>query len=188
MVLLEAFGAHFHPPGEEVGLPLFEGALEAAVVGEVDIIRDKLAVVDLRCFGSWGVLWCESEGGFVLMSRKLDAAEVELWAFGSSETLERAVFADSVRALEDPVLPGGEAAKDFSFDGFGASEAEAGLHACERVWRKEARSSIKTRISFSQSMSSRAAVIVGGRRLQRQQTWGWLLKFWTVFWHRHRSA
>ncbi len=135
LVLLEAFGAHFHPPGEEVGLPLFEGALESAVVGEVDVVGDEFAVVDFACdalaHGGWSFL------GVLGRLREIsDAAEVEFGAFRLAETLERAVFTDGVGALEDPVLPRREPAKDFSFDGFGASKAQACFHACERVGRK----------------------------------------------------
>src|SRR5215470_7085221 len=43
---LEAVGAHLHPPVEELRMPLLERALQAAVVGEADVVRDALAVVD----------------------------------------------------------------------------------------------------------------------------------------------
>src|SRR5690606_35106268 len=40
------FRAHVAPPTEEVGLPLLERALQGAVVAEVDVVRNLLAVVD----------------------------------------------------------------------------------------------------------------------------------------------
>src|SRR5262249_44743342 len=43
---LKAVGTHLHPPVEELRMPLFERALQAAVAGEADVVRDALAVVD----------------------------------------------------------------------------------------------------------------------------------------------
>src|SRR5258706_8463355 len=48
---------------------------------------------------------------------------------------ERAALADGVGALEDPVLPGGEAAEDLRLERLRAAEAEAGLHARHGIGR-----------------------------------------------------
>src|SRR5262249_3453751 len=49
---------------------------------------------------------------------------------------QRALLADRVGALEDPVLPGGKAGKDFRFHGLGPAEAQIGLEPGERVGRE----------------------------------------------------
>src|SRR5262245_31958380 len=49
---------------------------------------------------------------------------------------ERALLADRVGALEDPVLPGGEAGEDLRLHGFGAAEAQIGLEPGEAVGRE----------------------------------------------------
>ena len=41
-----AVGADLVPPIDEVGLPLLEGALQRAVIAEVDIVRDLVGVGD----------------------------------------------------------------------------------------------------------------------------------------------
>jgi hypothetical protein len=62
VVLLEALGAHLHPPVEVVGLPLLEGALQAAVLlGEVDVVGDAILVV--RCCLMGQVLSQFEDGG-----------------------------------------------------------------------------------------------------------------------------
>src|SRR5262249_18337828 len=43
---LEAVGAHLHPPFEELRMPLLKRALQTAIVGEADVVRDALVVVD----------------------------------------------------------------------------------------------------------------------------------------------
>ena len=42
LMRLETLRPHFLPPGEEVRLPLLEGALQAPVRAEVDVVRDAL--------------------------------------------------------------------------------------------------------------------------------------------------
>ena len=42
--------SHFPPPVEKSRLPLFESTLQRAVVGEADIVRDPLVIVDRHCF------------------------------------------------------------------------------------------------------------------------------------------
>src|SRR5215467_8801198 len=51
---------------------------------------------------------------------------------------QRALLADRVRALEDPVLPGGQPCEDFRLHGLGPAEAQVGLEPSEPV-RREAR-------------------------------------------------
>src|SRR5271156_1541300 len=43
---LETLGAHLAPPLQEAGLPCLERALEAAVVGETDVVGNPLRVVN----------------------------------------------------------------------------------------------------------------------------------------------
>src|SRR2546426_1175484 len=45
---LEPVRAHVLPPREELRLPLLEGALQAAILAEADVVRDPLRVVDRR--------------------------------------------------------------------------------------------------------------------------------------------
>src|SRR3989304_1581055 len=45
---LEANGPHVRPPLEELRLPLLERPLQAPVLGQVDVVRDPLQVVDTR--------------------------------------------------------------------------------------------------------------------------------------------
>src|SRR4051812_5924949 len=49
---------------------------------------------------------------------------------------QRALVADRVGPLEDPVLPGGETGEDFRFHGLGSAEAQIGFHAGEGVGRE----------------------------------------------------
>src|SRR2546423_10752071 len=64
------------------------------------------------------------------------ALPVEFRLGAGAVDLERAVLADRVRPVEDPVLPGGEAAEDARQHGLGAGEAQARLHAGERIGRQ----------------------------------------------------
>ena len=49
---------------------------------------------------------------------------------------QRALLADGVRPLEDPVLPGRQAAEDLRLHRLGPDEAQVGLHAGQRVGRQ----------------------------------------------------
>ena len=53
-----------------------------------------------------------------------------------SETAQRALGPDRVRALEDPVLPGRQAGEDLGLHGLRSDEAEVRLHAGQRVGRE----------------------------------------------------
>src|SRR6187397_2847489 len=74
-------------------------------------------------------------GILALMSTAVmsDPPVVEVGPRPGAEAAQRTVLAHGVGPLEDPVLPGGQPAEDLRLHGLGADEAEAGLHAGERV-------------------------------------------------------
>src|SRR5688572_13057013 len=72
------------------------------------------------CSFSWG--WATS-----------NTVPVELRPVALAVDLERALVADGVGPLEDPVLPGREPPEDAGVHGLVAVEAQIGLHAGERV-------------------------------------------------------
>src|SRR5262245_42900709 len=61
---------------------------------------------------------------------------VEHRPLAGAVALQRALLTDRVRALEDPVLPGGEAREDFRFHRLRPAEAQIGLEAGEAVGRE----------------------------------------------------
>src|SRR5262249_15949772 len=61
---------------------------------------------------------------------------VERWGYAAAVKFQRAVLADSVWALEDPVLPCRQAAEDFSLHCLRAGEPQIRFHAGHRVGRK----------------------------------------------------
>src|SRR6266700_4607933 len=63
-------------------------------------------------------------------------ARVERRLLAGAVALERALFADGVGALENPVLPRGEAGEDFRFHGLGAAEAQIGFEPRQAVGGK----------------------------------------------------
>src|SRR5438132_5603930 len=67
---------------------------------------------------------------------------IERWFLTGAVAFERAFLADRVGALEDPVLPGSEAGKDFRFHGLGTCETQVGFETGEAVGR-EARALFK---------------------------------------------
>src|SRR5450755_951245 len=73
-----------------------------------------------------------------LAIRPLYSRHIEPRLLAASITPQRAVLADRVGALKDPVLPRSQAREDFRFHGLGADEAQIRLHAGEAV-RREAR-------------------------------------------------
>src|SRR5215813_15173313 len=58
---------------------------------------------------------------------------IEYRLLAGAVALERALLADGVGALENPVLPGGEAGEDFRLHGLRAAEAQVGLEPGEPV-------------------------------------------------------
>src|SRR6187401_1479949 len=61
---------------------------------------------------------------------------VELRLLAGAVTAQRAVLADRVRALKDPVLPRRQAREDFRFHGFRTDEAQIRFHARKAVGRE----------------------------------------------------
>src|SRR6516165_972322 len=63
-------------------------------------------------------------------------ARIERRLLAGAVALERALLADGVGALENPVLPGGEAGEDFRFHGLRAAEAQIGFEPSQTVGGK----------------------------------------------------
>src|SRR5262245_61112680 len=63
-------------------------------------------------------------------------ARVEHRLLAGAVALERALLADGVGALENPVLPSGEAGEDFRFHGLRAAEAQIGFEPGQAVGGK----------------------------------------------------
>src|SRR5215468_12729873 len=63
-------------------------------------------------------------------------SRIEHRLLAGAVALERALLADRVGALEDPVLPGGQPREDLRFHGLGPGEAQIGLEPGEAVGRK----------------------------------------------------
>src|SRR3954463_16061262 len=61
---------------------------------------------------------------------------VEHGLLAAAVATQRALFADGVGALEDPVLPGGEPGKDFRFHRLRPAEAEVRFQAGQPVGRE----------------------------------------------------
>ena len=97
VVVLEGDRAELPPPLDELRLPRLERPLQPAVVGEVDVVRDLGVDVDGASSRSAS-----------------DPRPVEGGAGAGAEAAQRALGADGVGALEDPVLPGGQAGEDLA--------------------------------------------------------------------------
>src|SRR5215468_7956695 len=63
-------------------------------------------------------------------------SRIEHRLLAGAVALERPLLADRVGALEDPVLPGGEAGEDFRFHGLGPAEAQIGFEPGEPIGRE----------------------------------------------------
>src|SRR6516162_10500368 len=63
-------------------------------------------------------------------------ARIEYRLLAGAVALERALLADGVGALENPVLPRGEAGEDFRFHGLRAAEAQIGFEPGQAVGGK----------------------------------------------------
>src|SRR5882762_5083658 len=61
---------------------------------------------------------------------------IELRLLAGAVAPQRAVLADRVGALKDPVLPCRQAREDFRFHGLGSDEAQVGFHAGKTVGRE----------------------------------------------------
>src|SRR2546427_2934301 len=66
----------------------------------------------------------------------LNTFPIEFRLRAGSIHLQGALLADRIRALEDPVLPRGEAAEDARQHGLRSGEAQACFHGGERVGRE----------------------------------------------------
>src|ERR1700726_3818989 len=66
----------------------------------------------------------------------LHPRHIELRLLAGAVAAQRAVLADCVGALKDPVLPRRQAREDFRFHGFGPCETQIGFHPGEAVGRK----------------------------------------------------
>src|SRR5258708_22812961 len=73
---------------------------------------------------------------FATHDSPLHPRHIELRLLAGAVTPERAVLADRVGALEDPVLPRRQAGEDLRFHGLGPGEAQIGFHAGEAVGRE----------------------------------------------------
>src|SRR5260370_31500168 len=68
-----------------------------------------------------------------LMLASSHSSRVEHRLLAGAVAPERALLADRIGTLEDPVLPGGEAGEDFRLHGLGATEAPGGLEPGQTV-------------------------------------------------------
>src|SRR5712671_1299911 len=68
--------------------------------------------------------------------RPLNPRHIELRLLAGAVAAQRAVFADRIGTLKNPVLPRRQAREDFRFHGLGADEAQVRFHAGEPVRRK----------------------------------------------------
>src|ERR1700716_4139595 len=71
-----------------------------------------------------------------VMAVSSHASRIKYRFLACAVALERALLADRVGTLEDPVLPGGEAGEYLGFHGLGAAEAQVGFEPGEAVGRK----------------------------------------------------
>src|ERR1700733_6173883 len=67
---------------------------------------------------------------------ELDPSRIEHRLLPGAVALERALLADRVRPLEDPVLPRAQPGEDFRFHRLRPGEAQIGFEAGEAVRRK----------------------------------------------------
>src|ERR1700759_5379255 len=86
--------------------------------------------------GKWrmerGELFAIRHSPFALLYSR----HIELRLLAGAVAPQRAVLADRVGALKDPVLPRRQAREDFRFHGLGPDEAQIGFHAGEAVGRE----------------------------------------------------
>src|SRR5437762_12059997 len=73
---------------------------------------------------------------FATRHSRLYPRHIELRLLAGAVAAQRALLSNRIGALEDPVLPRGEAGKDFGFHGLGTGEAKVRFHAGEPVGRE----------------------------------------------------
>src|SRR6202790_1525069 len=78
----------------------------------------------------------ERENHSLLAIRLLHSRHIELRLLAGAVAAQRAVLANRVGALKDPVLPRRQAREDFRFHGLGPDEAQVRFHAGETVGRE----------------------------------------------------
>src|SRR6185436_9216496 len=115
VMVLESLRAHVAPPLQVLGLPVLERALEPLVAREVDVIGYAIG------------------GNHEPASRPVP---VELRPTLSTVCTERAVLADRVRTLKDPVLPGAQAAEDLRLHRLRTGKTQVRLETGQRVGRQ----------------------------------------------------
>src|SRR5260370_39698161 len=80
--------------------------------------------------------WMAGSSPAMTLQKSLHSRHIELRLLAGAVAAQRAVFADGVGALENPVLPRRQARQDFRFHGLGTDEAQIGFHASETVGRE----------------------------------------------------
>ena len=117
LVAPRPFRAQLPPPTQVPRLPRFQGALQPAVVRQTYVIGYALAVIDGH--------------SYTLALSNDDLCPVP-YIFRAPRLPRR------VRPLENPVLPGAQAAEDLALQGFRAAKTQTGLHSRQRVRREAA--------------------------------------------------
>ena len=161
--LLESIRPHVLPPVDIAGMPAFQRAQHLTVFGEIDVVRDFGGVVDVldvhggllyflpRLRGrtrakrsGWGSVFdahacVAATGPLPGLPRKRGRGNqshspgIEHRLLAGAVALERAVLADGVGTLENPVLPCGQPREDFRFHRLRSGKAQIGFEAGERI-------------------------------------------------------
>src|SRR5438477_2625393 len=83
-----------------------------------------------------GVRPCFAANASIQDLTRLNPFPVEFRFGAAAVDLQGALLAHCIGAVEDPVLPGGEAAEDACLQGLGPGEAQACFHCGERIGRE----------------------------------------------------
>src|SRR5436190_12826899 len=113
-----------------------------------------------------------------------NSVRIEVRLHASAVAFQRAFGAGGVGALEDPVLPGGEAAEDLRLHRLGAGKAQVGLHAGETVGgegsallQKDAHLVLPIDVIERRGDEAEALAVLGFERLARLG-FGFIDTFW----------
>src|SRR5690242_1078481 len=95
----------------------------------------------MACSSAWRMARSEwrnrwNYSPFATPYSRLHSRHIELRLLAGAVAAQRALLADRVGTLEDPVLPGGEAGEDFRFHRLRPDEAEVRFHAGQAVGRE----------------------------------------------------
>src|SRR5215470_8887156 len=112
--------SHVPPPVEKARLPVFERALQGAVVTEPDVIGYPFVIIDRHRLPQ--------------SYRQSYPLPIEPRPRAATVALQRTLLAGRVRPREDPVLPRRKPAKNLRRNALGASKPKARFHAGQRVW------------------------------------------------------